>query len=331
MADDYLTRQHIRRDEELTGNIQKKRSLGFRCSKALHRMLQDYQLYLLIAPTVAYFVIFHYLPMYGIQMAFQNFNPIRGFSGSKWVGLANFTKYVNGPYFSKTLVNTLLLSLYSMAASIPLAIIFALMLNAVPGRIFKKIVQTATYAPHFISVVVLVGMLKLFLSPNFGVVNLMLEKLGYERINFMQKSSYFRHLYVWSGIWQGLGWSTIIYLAALSGINPELHEAAIVDGASKVQRIWHIDLPGILPTIVTLLILSAGRVLSVGFEKVYLMQNNVNASTSEVISTYAYKIGIEQARYSFSATVSLFNSVINAAFLLIVNFISKKLTNSSLF
>lgn len=294
-------------------------------------MLQDYQLYLLIAPTIAYFVIFHYLPMYGIQMAFMNFNPIRGFSGSKWVGLANFKKYINGPYFSRTLLNTLLLSLYSMTAAIPLAITFALMLNAVPGKVFKKIVQTATYAPHFISTVVMVGMLKLFLSPNFGVVNLIIEKLGYERINFMQKASYFRHLYVWSGIWQGLGWSTIIYLAALAGINPELHEAAIVDGASKLQRIWHIDLPGILPTIVTLLILSAGRVLSVGFEKVYLMQNNVNASTSEVISTYAYKMGLEQARYSFSATVSLFNSVVNATFLLIVNFISRKLTDSSLF
>ena len=294
-------------------------------------MLREYQLYVLLLPTLLFYIVFHYLPMYGIQMAFQDFNPVRGFAGSRWVGMKNLQRFVSGPYFWSTLQNTLTLSLYSMLANIPLAIIFALMLNSIPNQRFKKSVQTITYAPHFISTVVLVGMLKLFLSPNFGVVNVLIKNLGGESINFMQKSSLFPHLYVWSGVWQGLGWSSIIYLAALAGISPELHEAAVVDGASRLQRIWHVDLPGIMPTIITLLILSAGRVLSVGFEKVYLMQNNVNASVSEVISTYAYKLGLVQAKYSYSAAVSLFNSVVNMILLLAVNFASRKLSDTSLF
>lgn len=317
--------------KHMTENVIARKPLSFRLRRGVKQVRGDYQLYILLIPALAYYIIFHYLPMYGIQMAFMDFNPIRGFANSKWVGFKNFTKYFNGPYFWPTLKNTLTLSLYSLLASTPLAIIFALILNNIPALRFKKTVQMVTYAPHFISVVVLVGMLKLFLSPNFGVVNNVLGKMGLERINFMQKSQYFPHLYVWSGIWQGLGWSSIIYIAALSGISPEMHEAAVVDGATKLQRIWHIDLPGIMPTIVTLLILSAGRVLSVGFEKVYLMQNNVNATVSEVISTYAYKVGLVQAKYSFSATVSLFNSVINLFFLLVVNYISRKLTDSSLF
>jgi putative aldouronate transport system permease protein len=283
-----------------------------------------------MALVMAYFIIFKYLPMYGLQMAFQEFNPIRGFRGSPWVGFGQFIKMFKGFYFMDALRNTLVLSFYSLVAGFPFPIIFALLLNAVLQPRFKKLVQTIAYAPNFISTVVIVGMLKVFMSPSSGFINRIIENLGGQAINFFASPQIFPHLYVWSGIWQSTGWGAVIYFAALAGVSPELHEAAIVDGASRLRRIWHIDLPCIMPTAVILLIMSVAGVVNVGFEKVFLMQTPLNIATSEVISTYAYKVGIEQIQYSYSAAVGMFNSVVTFILLVIVNKLSARVTDISL-
>jgi putative aldouronate transport system permease protein len=279
---------------------------------------------------MAYFVIFKYLPMYGLQMAFQDFNPIKGFRGSKWVGLAQFKKLFTGFYFLSSLRNTLVISFYSLVAGFPFPIIFALLLNTVRQHSFKKTVQTIAYAPNFISTVVIVGMLKIFTSPSTGFINRLIEAMGGTAINFFASSAIFPHLYVWSGVWQSMGWGAVIYFAALAGVSPELHEAAIVDGANRLKRIWHIDLPSIIPTAVILLIMSMAGIVNVGFEKVWLMQTPLNIQTSEVISTYSYKVGIEQIQYSYSAAVGMFNSVVTFVLLVIINKISNKVTDISL-
>jgi putative aldouronate transport system permease protein len=298
--------------------------------KALQYLVRNYQLYILMVLVMAYFVIFKYLPMYGLQMAFQDFNPIKGFRGSKWVGFDQFIKMFKGFYFMDSLRNTLVLSFYSLVAGFPFPIVFALFLNAVLHQRFKKIVQTIAYAPNFISTVVIVGMLKVFMSPSSGFINRILESLGGTAINFFASPQIFPHLYVWSGVWQSTGWGAVIYFAALAGVSPELHEAAIVDGASRLRRIWHIDLPSIIPTAVILLIMSIAGVVNVGFEKVFLMQTPLNIATSEVISTYSYKVGIEQVQYSYSAAVGMFNSIVTFVLLMIVNKISAKVTDISL-
>jgi putative aldouronate transport system permease protein len=298
--------------------------------KALRYLARNYQLYILMALVMAYFFIFKYLPMYGLQMAFQNFNPIKGFRGSEWVGFDQFIKMFKGFYFMDSLRNTLVLSFYSLIAGFPFPIVFALLLNAVLQPRFKKFVQTVAYAPNFISTVVIVGMLKIFMSPSTGFVNKIIEALGGTVVNFFASPSIFPHLYVWSGVWQGTGWGAVIYFAALAGVSPELHEAAIVDGASRLRRIWHIDLPSIIPTAVILLIMNVAGVVNVGFEKVFLMQTPLNIATSEVISTYSYKVGIEQIQYSYSAAVGMFNSVVTFVLLMIVNKISAKVTDISL-
>jgi putative aldouronate transport system permease protein len=298
--------------------------------KLLLYLGRNYQLYILLALVMAYFVIFKYLPMYGLQMAFQDFNPIRGFKGSTWVGLAQFKKVFSGFYFLDSLKNTLIISFYSLIAGFPFPIIFALLLNTVREQYFKKFVQTIAYAPNFISTVVIVGMLKIFLSPSTGFVNRIIESFGGTAINFFASPGIFPHLYVWSGIWQSTGWGAVIYFAALAGVSPELHEAAIMDGASRLKRIWHIDLPSIIPTAVILLIMSMAGIVNVGFEKTYLMQTPLNIGSSEVISTYAYKVGIEQIQYSYSAAVGMFNSVVTFVLLVIINRIARKLTDISL-
>lgn len=226
--------------------------------------------------------------------------------------------------------NTLRISVYYLLVSTPIPIAFALLLNYIERPGFKKVVQTVTYAPHFISTVVMCGMLFLLLAPTSGIINKMILALGGRSVFFLNSPEWFPHVYVWSGIWQHMGWDSIIYIAALSGISPELHEAGIVDGANKLQRIWHIDLPGILPTLVILLIMNCGALMNVGFEKVYLMQNNMNLATSETMQTYVYKIGLLNAQFSLSTAVGLFNSMVNFALLIIVNFISKRLTENSL-
>ena len=294
------------------------------------QVCRDYQLYLLLIPVLAYYIIFHYLPMYGIRIAFMEYDIIKGFNRSPWVGFKQFSKLFSSPYFGVILKNTVIISLYSMLAGTPLPILFALLLNSIRDGLFKKSVQTISYAPHFISTVVIVGMIKLFLSPSSGIINALIRMLGGEPINFMGKAGMFAHIYVWSGIWQGLGWSTILYIAALGGVDPELHEAAQLDGASRIQRMMHVDLPCILPTIVIMFILRMGSVLSVGFEKVYLMQNDLNINASETIQTYVYKQGMEQAKYSYSTATGLFNSLVNIALLVTVNGISRKVTETSL-
>jgi len=292
---------------------------------------QNWEIYLLVLPTIIYFIIFHYMPMYGAQIAFKNFIPVKGIHGSEWVGFRHFIRFFESPYFAEVISNTLALSIYSIVVGFPLPIILALLLNYQKNLMFKKLVQTVSYAPHFLSIVVVVGMIKIFTSPMNGIINNFIVALGGEAKHFMAEPTYFRHIYVWSGIWQDIGWSSIIYIGALSAISIELHEAAIVDGATIWQRIWHIDIPGIAQTIIILLILRTGSVLSIGFEKVYLMQNDLNTTVSEVISTYTYKMGLVRSQYSFSTAVGLFNSIINFIFLVTVNTIARKFSETSLF
>ncbi|WP_243767151.1 ABC transporter permease [Paenibacillus agricola] len=291
-----------------------------------------WQLYLLIALPVIYIVIFKYIPMYGAQIAFKNFVVTKGISGSDWVGFVHFVRFFNSYEFWRIMSNTIVLSIYTLLASFPFPIILALSLNYVKSQIFKKSVQMITYAPHFISVVVMVGIIIELLDPRNGIVNRLIMGLGFEPVRFMGTPEYFKSIYVWSGIWQSVGFSCIIYLAALSSIDPSLHEAAVVDGATKVQRMWHIDIPGIMPIAIIILIMNVGHMLDVGFEKVLLMQNPLNMRTSEVIDTYVYKVGLasQSMNYSYSAAIGLFKSVINLILLLIVNKIAQTTKQASL-
>lgn len=294
------------------------------------RFFSMWQLYVLLLPTLVYIAIFCYGPMYGILMAFKDYKMAKGIWGSPWVGLKHFTRFFNMPRSGEIIRNTFALAIYQLLASFPLPIVLALSMNALNGQRFKRVVQTVTYAPHFISTVVVVGMLSVFLSPSTGVVNSIIKALGGSPVFFLGRADLFPSLYVWSGVWQSMGWNSIIYLAALSGVDPGLHEAAIVDGATKFQRVMRIDFFMILPTITTLAILNAGKILTIGFEKVYLMQNSLNTSSSEVISTYVYKRGMVNGEFSFSTAVGLFNSVVNLAMLVIVNTISRRVSETSL-
>ena len=282
-------------------------------------IFRNYELYLFLLPTFLYFLVFHYGPMYGVQIAFKNFTASRGIWGSPWVGFAHFQRFFSSYQFWSLLRNTLGISLYSLIAGFPVPIILALLLNQIPGKRFRRTVQTITYAPNFISVVVIVGMLLVFLSPRGGLINAIIELFGGTSIYFMARPEWFQTIYVLSGIWQGAGFGSIIYLAALSSIDPQLHEAAIVDGATKLQRIRHIDIPGIVPTAVILLILNTGTIMNVGFEKAFLMQTPLNLETSEIISTYVYKVGLVNAQFSFSSAVGLFRAAINLTLIVAVN------------
>ncbi|MBQ8619451.1 MAG: sugar ABC transporter permease [Clostridia bacterium] len=295
------------------------------------RVLRNWQLYVFLIPTILYFLIFRYYPMYGLQIAFRNYKASKGIWGSQWVGMRNFQRFFATADFWQLLENTLAISVGNLIISFPVPIILALLLNQMPSKRYKKIVQTVIYAPHFISTVVMVGIIFLFFSPSSGIINHMIVAFGGEPIHFMAEASMFRPLYIGSEIWQGAGWGSILYLAALASINPELHEAAVVDGANKLQRVWHIDIPGILPTVVIMFILNSGKVMAVGFEKAYLMQTSLNISTSEIIATYVYKRGLLNSQFSFSATVGMFESVVNLVLIVTVNFISRKVSDSSLF
>jgi putative aldouronate transport system permease protein len=291
--------------------------------------LMNWQLYLFMVPAVLYFLIIHYVPMYGVQIAFKNFIANQGILGSPWVGLDHFERFFKSYYFWRLLKNTLLINLYQLLL-FPLPIIFALMLNEVRNGLFKKWSQTLTYAPHFISVVVVVGMIIAFLDPATGLINHLIVALGGQPIAFMTSPGWFRHIYVWSGEWQSLGWGTIIYLAALAGVNPELHEAAKVDGATRMQRILNINIPSILPTVVILFILNIGKFMSIGFEKVLLMQNSLNSETSDIIQTFVYETGLINGEYSFAAAIGLFDSVINIILLVTINQLARKTSDNSL-
>lgn len=299
--------------------------------KVFRSLKKNWLLYVFLLPVLLYVAIFCYAPMYGLQIAFQRYTIADGFSGSDWVGLYWIKKFVTGPRFWSILKNTLVLSFYSLIAGFPFPIILALILNNVKNAKWKKFAQTIIYMPHFISTIVVVGMMSLFFSPTSGFVNTILSWFGGSGSTyFMGDPKYFPHMYVWSGVWQGMGWGSIIYLAALAGVDQELHEAARIDGANKLKRIWHIDLPAIMPTIVILLIMNCGSLIGVGYEKVYLMQNDVNIDVSEVISTYVYKVGLGQSQYSFSTAISLLNNVVNFTLLIIVNKISAKVSSISL-
>lgn len=296
------------------------------------RILRNWQLYLMLLPVVVYFVVFCYGPMYGIILGFKNYKVLKGIFDSPWANpwYKHFQRFFTSPYFSRVITNTLGLSVQSLLLGFPVPIILALCINEVRNKRYQKIVQNVTYAPHFLSIVVLVGLLKSFTNTDYGIANIIIRAFGGEGSNWLQKAEMFRPLYIGSGIWQNAGWDSIIYIAALSGIDPQLHESAMIDGANRFQRILHINIPGILPTIVILLILNSGHLMSVGFEKVFLMQNDLNLSKSDVISTYSYRIGIESAQYELATAIGLFNSVINCALLLLVNWFSRRLGETSL-
>jgi putative aldouronate transport system permease protein len=287
--------------------------------KSLRSIRKYWQLYVFLLLPVAYIVIFKYIPMYGLQIAFKEYSVFTGFLNSPWKGLYYFERFVNSHYFWTVFSNTLTLSLYSLAAGLPIPLILAIALNECNKTWLKKTVQTVSYAPHFISMVVMVSIITMSLSLNNGIINNIIALLGGERIQFMGIPRYFQSIYVISGIWQNMGYDSIIYLAALTAIDPSLYEAAYIDGATRIQKIIHIDLQGIAPTVIILLILAFGSLISVGFEKVFLMQNDQNMQMSEIISTYVYKQGIERANFSYSTAVGLFNSIINLILLVTVN------------
>ncbi|MDR0561577.1 MAG: ABC transporter permease subunit [Spirochaetaceae bacterium] len=288
----------------------------------------EWQLYLFVFPTIIFFLIFHYIPMYGIVIAFRRYNITRGIGD--WVGLMYFKRFFDSNMFGELLVNTVVLSFYQLLVSFPFPLILALLLNHNRRKSFGQAVQTITYAPHFISLVVLSGMLYLFTSPSSGIVNYMLNKMGHEGINFMGKAEWFRHLFVLSHVWQHTGYNAIIFLAALTAIDPSHYEAATLDGASKIQKIWYIDLPAIMPTVITMLLLQVGRMMNMDTQKALLMQTATNLATSEIIGTYVYKIGLIDTQFSYSTAINLFQTVVNLVILIIVNKVSKALANEGL-
>lgn len=294
------------------------------------RLRKSWELYLLVLPAVIYVLIFHYWPMYGAQIAFKTFSAVKGITGSDWSGVNHFVRFFNSYDFGRVLKNTLLISLFQLIFAFPTSIILALLMNEVKNKAFKRSMQTITYIPHFLSTVVLVSMLTSFLSPTAGAVNSIRTQLGLEVIEFMTDPDWFRPLYVMSGIWQNAGWGSIIYMAAIVGIGQELYEAAIVDGANKIKQLIHITLPGIAPVIIIMLIMEVGRMMSVGFDKTFLMQNQLTLDSSEVISTYVYKTGLLQGRYDYAAAIGLFNSVINFTLLVTVNKLSRRISGNGL-
>ena len=294
------------------------------------KMRHCWELYLMVLLPVVYLIIFKYTPMFGVLIAFKQYNVIDGILGSPWVGFQHFEAFFRSPNFWLLIKNTLGISFYSLLAGFPIPILLALALNEVRSRLFKRTVQMVTYAPHFISTVVMVSIIILMLTPHVGVVERLFQLLGLPTTNFMGEPGLFKSIYVWSGVWQEMGYASIIYMAALASVDPALYEAARIDGASRLKKMIHIDFPALIPISVILLILNLGSVMSVGFEKIYLMQNPLNISTSEVISTYVYKVGLLNANFSFSTAVGLFNSVVNLILLVSVNFVARRISENSL-
>lgn len=298
--------------------------------KKFRKLLNNWQLYVMVLPALIYIILFVYKPMYGVQIAFRNFTFKGGITGSDWVGLAQFERLFASYWFPIIIKNTLTISFLNLIINFPLPIIFALMANELRNEKVKRTIQTVSYAPHFISTVVMCGMAILFLSPTSGIVNKFITVLGGEPIAFMSEPHLFKWVYVFTTMWQSTGWSAIIYFSALAGLDKSLLEAAEIDGASRLQRIWYINVPTIMPTIVIQIILQCGRVMDLGQEKTLALQNNVNLNASEIINTYVYKVGLEQYAYSFSTAAGLFNSLCNCILLISVNQISKRLTQQSL-
>lgn len=299
-------------------------------SKRIRNVLQDYQLYLLILPAVAYIILFHYVPLYGVLIAFKEYRFSLGILESPWVGFHHFERFLNITNFNAIMLNTIGISVYQLVVGFPIPILLAISINELIGRKFKKVIQMVTYMPHFISTVVIAGMIVLFLDQDRGLINQLIAFLGGPRISYMTEPGWFKTIFVMSGVWQHAGFGTIIYLAALAGVDPQSIEAAKIDGASRLQKIIHVDLQAITPVIVILLILDTGSLLSVGFEKVLLLQNQLNMAASDVIQTYVYRTGLVGGQFSFSAAVGLFNSVINFILLIVANRISRNVSETSL-
>ena len=295
----------------------------------IKRIKKTRELYLFLLPAIIFYIVFKYVPIYGVQVAFRDFSPLLGFWKSPWIGLENFRQFFNSNWVP-VVRNTIVVSFSSMVVGFPTAIILALLLHHTPNKTYRRIVQMTLYAPHFISTVVLVGMMYTLFSPSIGVVNSVLKLFGASPIFFMGRTEYFLPLYAGSGVWQSAGWSAVIYLAALSGVNPELHESALMDGANKFKRILHIDIPCILPAIITMFLLSIGNIFSVGFDKAFLMQNPLNLSESEVISTLIYKRGLLGTDQGFAAAIGLLDNALNMITLVIFNRIAKRISGTGL-
>jgi putative aldouronate transport system permease protein len=296
--------------------------------RLLKSIRRHWQLYLIMVPGLLYFFVFKYIPMASSVIAFKDYNVVQGVWGSPWAGFKYFELFFKNPMFWTLIKNTLGLSVYSLVVGFPIPIILAICLNEIRDGFFKRFTQLVTYAPYFISTVIIVSMMMLVLSPRLGVVNLVLQGLGQPPINFLGESELFSSIFAWSGVWQFSGYAAVVYMAALAGIDPQLHDAAKVDGASRWQKIRYVDLPGIMPVILVILTLSVGNLLSVSFEKVFLLQNPLNLSTSEVISTYVYKIGLLNANFSFATAVGLFNSAVGLVLLLVVNTIARRASDT---
>ncbi len=311
--------------------MKKEKNAAFRTNLSLKQQIwRNRGLYVMLGPALIYFVIFNVFPLWGLQIAMRDYKPSLGITGSPWVGMKYIEKFVSSYSFWTLLKNTLVLGVYCLVICLPLAMVLALVLKYLPLKKTSRFVQLVSYAPHFISMVVMVGMLKTFLMPGSGVVNVLLTKFGHEAIDFMGNARYFPHLYAWTRVWSHLGFNAIIFVAGLTGVSEDLHEAAIVDGANKWQRIIHIDIPAIMPTMIILMIMESGNLLNIGFEKVFLMQTSSNLTASEVISTYTYKMGLLNTQYSYAAAIGLFNNIINCIILVFVNKIAQKTTDSSL-
>jgi putative aldouronate transport system permease protein len=305
---------------------------GYRRGSNLKSYTRNWQLYMLLIPAVAFFLIFRYKPMYGVQIAFKNYLPTLGFAGSKWVGFKYFARFFDSYYAGRQIVNTFSVSLGVLLFSFPVPILIALTLNEVRNRRYKKIVQTVTYAPHFLSTVVIVGLIGSLTNIRYGLINNALMGLGIidTAIPFASKAEWFRPLYIISDIWQESGWNAVIYMAALSTVDMQLYEAARVDGAGRLRCIWHVTIPWILPTMITMLILNSGKIMNIGYEKVLLMQNSLNIGTSDVITTYVYQQGLQNGQYSYATAIGLFNSVINTILIVGINTVARRVSETSL-
>lgn len=307
--------------------MQTRRTIPMRIARELRR---NRYVYLMALPVIAYYLLFCYGPMYGAQIAFRNFTAFKGIAGSEWVGMKWFVNFIQGPYFSRVMVNTLLISLYQLIFGFPAPILLALLLNELGNERFKRVVQSIVYLPHFISLVVICGMIRTFVARN-GIITELLTLFGFPRTNLLGDPRYFRTVFVASGVWQTIGWNSIVYLSALTAVSPDLYESATIDGANRLQKTLYITLPSITPTIVTMFILRLGQIMSVGSEKILLLYNPNTYEVADVISTYVYRVGLSESfQPSYSTAVGLFSSVINFALILIANSISKKATESSL-
>ena len=294
------------------------------------QMVKDYQLYIMLIPFVLYFALFAYKPMGGLLIAFKDYSAYLGIADSPWVGLKNFQTFFESPYSWRLIRNTLMISFYGLVFAFPSSIILALLLNEVRNKKFKSTVQTLTYLPHFISTVVIAGMVTSFLAPSNGLINIIIEMFGGEKVYFLSQAKYFRSIYNIMGIWQTVGYGSIVYLSALSGIDQELYEACTIDGGGKLRQLWHITLPGLLPTIVIMLIIRIGNIMNVGYESIILLYQPATYETADIISTYVYRMGLEEGNYSLSAAVSMFNSVIGFILVVSANKLSNKLAGSGI-